>query len=55
MKQTLTRILDLEKSRENWQREYSLDHEKSFFISRPLLEIQDLTEQILDLVSKREI
>ena len=51
----MTRFLDLKKSREILQGEFSLDHNISFSISRPFLEIRDLMEQILNLVSKHEI
>ena len=51
----MTRFHDLEKSREIRQQEFSLDHEKSFLVSLPFLEIRDLIEQILDLVSNNEI
>ena len=56
--QSMTRFLDLEKSPEilNNSNENSRSTTRNpFFISRPLLEIRDLTEQILDLVSNNEI
>ena len=53
--QTLTRILYLKKSCENKQWEFSLEHEKSFLISRLLLKIRDFMEQIFHLVSKHDI
>ena len=56
--QSMTRFLDLEKSPEilNNSNENSRSTTRNpFFISRPLLEIRDLMEQILDLVSKLEM
>ena len=56
--QSMTRFLDLEKSPEilNNSNENSRSTTRNpFFISRPLLEIRDLMEQNLDLVSNNEI